>query len=336
MYKDVARFVGLEAPRRMHDIGTFELRRSRIPTSLFKSIAQDMDMAMTQYGPVSDLEHEEAIFQFVSPVRTISLFETVNEPWVSFPTDLSPSCVRVQLSFQVHTRVHNQGLHLGERPDTVLLYGLWGCRRSYRGDEAERNRTLGCNRSDNSGKSRSVPPYDVKFCEYLECAETVCGGINSRRNLDLPLYSILCDGVSFQFFAFDRSTKPRSFFRGIFPGDPPSLRKGLKLPDIRSSDTTLPFLRYLRIVCETVFDVLQRAYISSVTAFRNQTMNQEGGLNKWDDAILLAGEALEKFRTAEKRRQTEERARANELVAEALSTLRNRSDYFRFRLPCDH
>jgi hypothetical protein len=79
MYKDVARFVGLDAARRMHDIPRFELHRARIPTSLFKSIAQDMDMAMTQYGPNADLKHEEAIFQFVSPVRTISLFDIVYE-----------------------------------------------------------------------------------------------------------------------------------------------------------------------------------------------------------------------------------------------------------------
>jgi hypothetical protein len=44
----------------LRDIGTFELNRSRIPTALFKSIVQDIDMMLVQYGPPTDHETEEA------------------------------------------------------------------------------------------------------------------------------------------------------------------------------------------------------------------------------------------------------------------------------------
>jgi hypothetical protein len=37
------------------DIETFRLHRSRIPTALFKSIVQDIDIMLVQYGP--PIEH---------------------------------------------------------------------------------------------------------------------------------------------------------------------------------------------------------------------------------------------------------------------------------------
>jgi hypothetical protein len=70
-YKDVAPFVGLDPSRRMNDIETFELHRSRIPTDLFKSIMQDIGMTMVQYGPLPEHEHEEATSRFLFPVRII-------------------------------------------------------------------------------------------------------------------------------------------------------------------------------------------------------------------------------------------------------------------------
>jgi hypothetical protein len=70
-YAKIAKFVGLDPYRRLKDIQTFELHRSRIPTALFKSIVQDMDMMMVQYGPIPDHDHEEATSRFLSPVRII-------------------------------------------------------------------------------------------------------------------------------------------------------------------------------------------------------------------------------------------------------------------------
>jgi hypothetical protein len=62
-------FVGLDPIRNMNDIATFELYRSRIPTSLFRSIVQDMDVLLHQYGPPIEHETEEATSRFLAPVR---------------------------------------------------------------------------------------------------------------------------------------------------------------------------------------------------------------------------------------------------------------------------
>ena len=73
-YGDIAPFVGLAASRRMNDIDTFELHRSRIPTALFKSVVEDINLMMTQYGPPGEHQTEEARSRFLSPVSTRQLF----------------------------------------------------------------------------------------------------------------------------------------------------------------------------------------------------------------------------------------------------------------------
>jgi hypothetical protein len=88
-FRDIARFVGLDHTRLLRDIGTFELHRSRIPISLFKSIVQDIDMMMVQYGPPPDHENEEATSRFLSPVRMISSSD-YDKPRL-LPTDLQSS-----------------------------------------------------------------------------------------------------------------------------------------------------------------------------------------------------------------------------------------------------
>ena len=63
------------------DIGTFNLHRSRIPTNLFRSIVEEMDVLQDQYGPLSQAadsaqDNEETLSQetrshlrVLSPVR---------------------------------------------------------------------------------------------------------------------------------------------------------------------------------------------------------------------------------------------------------------------------
>ena len=58
----------------MMDIKTFELHCSCIPTTLFKSIVQDLDLLMVQYGPPIMHQTEEARPRFVSPVSASQLF----------------------------------------------------------------------------------------------------------------------------------------------------------------------------------------------------------------------------------------------------------------------
>src|SRR3954452_927933 len=95
-------------------------------------------------------------------------------------------------------------------------------------------------------------PFDAKLSiDTHSCAETACDWHNSQQNFVVPVYGILCDGASFQFFLFDGSTNPHSFSRGAFPGDPPTLRRGLRLQDFTVTETALPFIRSLRPICET-------------------------------------------------------------------------------------
>ena len=90
-FRDVARFVGLDPTRFLRDIGTFELHRSRIPTQVFKSIVQDIDMMMVQYGPPPDHENEQATSRFLSPVRMVSSSDY--DKLRLLPTDFqSPRC----------------------------------------------------------------------------------------------------------------------------------------------------------------------------------------------------------------------------------------------------
>jgi len=75
-YEDIALFVGLQPDLNMNDIKMFGLHRSRIPTGLFKSIVQDIDVMMAQYGPPIENHTEEARFRFLSPIfnRLIAVF----------------------------------------------------------------------------------------------------------------------------------------------------------------------------------------------------------------------------------------------------------------------
>ena len=67
-YEHIAPLVGLDPNFDMDDIGTFDLYRSRIPTALFKSIVQDIDVMLVQYGPPIEHSTEEARSRFLSPV----------------------------------------------------------------------------------------------------------------------------------------------------------------------------------------------------------------------------------------------------------------------------
>ena len=114
----------------------------------------------------------------------------------------------------------------------------------------------------------------------------------------------------FQFFLFDGSSKPFSFSRGTLPGDPPALRYGFKLDDFTAAESTGPFIRALRQVCEITFDLLLQSYISSLNAYRKRSVSKgetERGprksLHEWEEALVFAGDALYKFRAAGTMRQ---------------------------------
>lgn len=69
-FEDIASFIGLHTDSEMTDIETFYVRRSRMPTALFKSIVEDIDGMLVQYGPPIEHQTEEATSRFLSPVST--------------------------------------------------------------------------------------------------------------------------------------------------------------------------------------------------------------------------------------------------------------------------
>ena len=101
-YRQVAPLVGLDPARRLLDIETFELHRSRIPTDLFKSIIEDMDLMLLQYGSPSQHSTEEATSRFLSPVKMTQSFFALESSPLS-PTDLQPLSRRVWFRLQKPT-----------------------------------------------------------------------------------------------------------------------------------------------------------------------------------------------------------------------------------------
>ena len=161
-----------------------------------------------------------------------------------------------------------------------------------------------------------------------------CDWNNTRDNFSVPIYGILSDGESFEFFKFDGSTKPYSFSRGCFPGDPAPLRRGLKLGDFTLAADALPFMRDLRVVCETTFHVMLLAYISSLKAFRGRSemRSKKAGqprksLDKWEAAVMSANQALEKCRDAEAKREAGDYRDANAIATEGMEALKTRYDF---------
>ena len=63
-YLDIAPFVGLDPLRNFGDAPLFDLRRSRIPTALFRDIVTDMDVLLIQYGTLQNHTTEEVEITF--------------------------------------------------------------------------------------------------------------------------------------------------------------------------------------------------------------------------------------------------------------------------------
>lgn len=137
----------------------------------------------------------------------------------------------------------------------------------------------------------------------------------------------------FQFFLFDGSTKPFSFSHGTLPGDPPTLRYGFKLDDFTAAESSRPFIRALRQICEIIFDLLLQSYISSLDAYRNRSVGKgkeehrpRKSTHELEEALCLAGDALEQFRAAETMRRNNLPDEANTTVQDAMDILKRRYD----------
>lgn len=297
-YQDMAPFVGLDPNRQMNDIATFDLYRSRIPTSLFKSIVQDMDILLPQYGPPIEHETEEATSRFLAPIfnRLVAQF--------GFAFRNLPESI---LDGRVTTR--------GKIEYYFKAFG------SISALFIEVKLKIG------SRKER----MDAIAQVIAEC--DACCWNNARQGLRVPVFGILCDGNVFQFFLFDGCTRPFSFIRGTLPGDSPTLRRGFKLDDFTTAESSRPFIRALRQICEIIFDLLLQSYISSLDAYRNRSVGKgkkEGrprkSTHEWEEALNFAGDALEKFRAAEAMRQNNLPDEANTTVQDAIDFLKRSID----------
>jgi hypothetical protein len=171
--------------------------------------------------------------------------------------------------------------------------------------------------------------FDLEFWIDIQTfVETACDWNNTRLNFAVPVYGILCDGSTFEFFLFDGSTKPYSFSRGCLSGDPPIFRNGLRLEDFTKTETPRPFIHTLRPICEITFDLLLRGYISSLNAYHSRSSKRSEkeqkprkSLDKWVEAVKFAEEALKKFREADAKRHADLIDESNEIAQEAMKSL---------------
>ncbi|KAF8219873.1 hypothetical protein L208DRAFT_1337115 [Tricholoma matsutake] len=294
-YMDMAPFMGLNPNRNMHDISTFDLYRSRIPTSLFESIVDDMDILLPQYGPIVEHQTEEATSQFLAPIfnRLIAVF----------------GC-----AFRNLPESMLQG-HITNRGRVEYFFKSFG---------AIAFLVIEVTLNIGSGQER----LDAIAQVIAEC--NACHWNNTRRGLHVPVYGILCDGTLFQFFLFDGNIQPYSFSHGILHEDTPAVQRGFQLND---PETPRPFIRALCWICELIFDLMLASYISSLNAYHNHSVSmakKEGKPRKstgeWERALALAGDAVENFRNTEIKCQNQLYNNANVLVQDAMALLKSSID----------
>ncbi|KAH9040797.1 hypothetical protein EDB85DRAFT_1925561 [Lactarius pseudohatsudake] len=283
--EDIASFVGLDHVLQFTDVTLFDLRRSRIPTTLFRDIVRDMDVLLIPYGNLRQHSNEETRSRFFAPIvnRLTALFGSwIRNTSESLMSDRITKRGRVEYYFKTFNAAVS----------VVLVEVTWNI-----GD----------------GKERLNAIAQV----IAEC--DACNWNNRKDSFNIPVYGILCDGCSFQFFTFDGNVTPSKFTMGTFPGSP---FRGLKLVDFSSKPTARPFIHSLRPICETIFNLLLLTYIVSMKAFRDRFASQQKSLDGWDRALKFAEEALEMSQTAEVLRQEDSTVTADAIAAAAIKALK--------------
>ena len=144
----------------------------------------------------------------------------------------------------------------------------------------------------------------------------------------MPIFGILCDGVSFEFYKYDGSLDTPTFSKGRFSAasQEPLVAFPLARLDIKTS--TQPFIRSLRQVSEIIFDVLLVAYSSSLTAYRSRSISEAAATGKprkslggWEEAFDEANIAQQMFRGGENEREAGHIQEANAHSLEAMRRL---------------
>ncbi|KAF7976819.1 hypothetical protein HWV62_5496 [Athelia sp. TMB] len=291
-YADIAPALGLDPARGAHDIPYSALPRARVPTPLFREIVRGIDAAQAQLGPPTEHHTAAARARFLAPIfsRLVAVFDGA---YRSFPACIPEG--RIASGGAVE---HNFKA-FGARP--VLLV-------EYRRESGFADERLGA-------------------IAHVAAACDAADRESARKGLGVPVRAILCDGDTFEVFAFDGSTNPPAFSRGRDI----DLRSLLELPK-----GALPrdFIRALRPICEVVFDVLLGGYVASAEAYRRREAERTANdgqprpsSDKWEAAIGSAQQALEKFREADVKRRGKLVSEANALVEEAMGLLKSSTDW---------
>jgi hypothetical protein len=160
--------------------------------------------------------------------------------------------------------------------------------------------------------------------------EIACSWKNSHVSPSLvPVFGVLCDGSTFEFFKFQEQGNSYTFSRGCIPGDPQPFQQGL--PISNPSINPKLFLKELRIISETLFDIMLQAYTSSLEAFRDRSVERSKKTNvprksptKWEDALQSVCSASDKCRKADESRINGRIKDANSIAQEGFQDLASR------------
>ena len=147
----------------------------------------------------------------------------------------------------------------------------------------------------------------------------------------VPIFGVLCDGSTFEFFKFQEQDNSYTFSRGCIPSDPQAFRRGLPISDPSLGPTL--FLKGLRIICETLFDIMLQAYIPSLEPFRDRSVERNKkisaprkSLTNWEDALQSARSASDKCRKADESRINGRIEDANSIAQQGIQDLTARWD----------
>jgi hypothetical protein len=174
--------------------------------------------------------------------------------------------------------------------------------------------------------SQASPYSDI---EQPLISPTACDFNNRQRDINMPIYGILCDRNSFLFFSFDGSTKPYKFSIGLVPGTHFRVGEGQHFDDFSFKPTAHSFIRTLRPICEIVFNLFLLTYIASLKAqiSRDRSTSRPGqwkDLDGWEKALKFAEEVLEMSLEAEALRQKKSIIDADATVEAAFQALKLR------------
>lgn len=153
--------------------------------------------------------------------------------------------------------------------------------------------------------------------------------MNYKVNFSGPIYAVLCDGDSFQFYNFDRRSRPPTFSRGIIL-HPTHQAVKLTVPAFENS-TPKSYIKALRPICETMYNLFLTGYLAGLNAYHErrllkavQTGKARESTPAWIAAITLAEQALCTGQRAADMALAGDIAGANQLALDAFAVLKRR------------